>query len=44
MVSERFTSDRHKIVSKEVGDEHPDIDEDEVIATSRIVPGEGADS
>ena len=36
MVIERFTPDRHKIVFKEVGDEHPDIDLDEVFATNRI--------
>ena len=36
MVIERFAPDRHKIVFKEMGDEHPDIDVDEVIATNRI--------
>ena len=36
MVIERFTPDRHKIVFKKVGDEHPDIDVDEVLATNRI--------
>ena len=36
MVIERFTPDRHKIVFKEMGDEHPDIDVDEAIATNRI--------
>ena len=33
---EKFTLDRHKIVFKEIGDEYPDIDADDVIATNRI--------
>ena len=35
-VIERFAPDRHKIVFKVMGDEHPDIDVGEVIATNRI--------
>ena len=36
MVMEWFAPDRHKIVFEEIGDEHPDIDVDEEIATNRI--------
>ena len=36
MVIESFTPDRHKIVFKEVGDEHPDIDVDDVIACAQV--------
>ena len=41
MVIESFTPDRHKIVFKEVGGEHPDIDVDDVIACAQV---KGADS
>ena len=36
MVIEGSSPDRHKIVFKEMDDEHPDDDVDEVIATNRV--------
>ena len=36
VVIEKLSLDRHKIVFEELGDEHPDINADDVIATNRI--------
>ena len=36
VVIEWLSPNRHKIVFKELGDEHPDINADDVIATNRI--------